>query len=136
MTGSLGSACAVLGVSLTLATVRTPRASPLSRLAWPLVATGQMALSVYVGHLILIHFTGDLLYSDTASGALLTVGILMSAAAATCVAWRAAFERGPLEKILAVSGVAAERLTRVLSKHSTSRKPPEPGTIDGRYAED
>lgn len=128
MTGSVGSACAVLGVSLTLATVRTPRASPLSRLAWPLVATGQMALSVYVGHLILIHSTGDLLYSDTVSGALLTVGILMSAAAATCVTWRAAFERGPLEKILAVSGAAAERLTRGLPKHSTSRTPGTAGT--------
>jgi hypothetical protein len=132
MAGSLGSACAVLGVSLTLATARTPRVSPLSRLAWLLVATGQMALSVYVGHLLLIHLTGGFLYSDTVPGALLTVGILMSIAAAACVAWRAAFERGPLEKILTVAGAASERLTRGLSKHSTSRTPDTAGTGNDR----
>jgi hypothetical protein len=130
MAGSMGSACAVLGFSLTLAALRTPSVSPLSRLAWPLVATGQMALSVYVGHLLLLHLTGSLLYSDTVSGALLTVGILMGTAAAFCVAWRAAFERGPLEKILTLSGAAAERLTRGLSKHPTSRTPGTAGTGD------
>lgn len=126
MAGSVGSACAVLGISLTLAAVSTPRVSPLSRLAWPLVATGQMALSVYVGHLLLIHLTGNFLYSDTVSGALLTVGILMATAAAACVAWRAAFKRGPLEKILAVSGLVADRMTRGRSEQSTSHTP---GTV-------
>ncbi|HKH49364.1 MAG TPA: heparan-alpha-glucosaminide N-acetyltransferase domain-containing protein, partial [Thermoanaerobaculia bacterium] len=47
MLGSIGSACAVLGGMLLLA-------DWLPRMTWPLAATGQLALTVYVGHLLLL----------------------------------------------------------------------------------
>ncbi len=47
MLGSIGSSCAVLGGMLLLA-------DWLPRATWPLAATGQLALTVYVGHLLLL----------------------------------------------------------------------------------
>ena len=88
--GSTGSAAFVLGVALHAA-----EAAP--RLAWPLVATGQLALTVYVGHLLALHAAPDALTSTAVGGATLRVLAFALVAAAASTAWRAAFDRGPLE---------------------------------------
>ncbi len=94
MLGSVGSACAVLGGMLLLCD-RLPRA------AWPLAATGQLALTVYVGHLLLLHLRGELFEREEVPEAFLTVGTFFALSVAACVLWRAVLPRGPLEAALA-----------------------------------
>lgn len=94
MLGSVGSACAVLGGVLLLSG-RLPRAT------WPLAATGQLALTVYVGHLLLLHLRGELFEREEVAAAFLTVGTFFALSVALCVLWRAVLPRGPLEAALA-----------------------------------
>ena len=103
MAGSIGSACLVLGAALIAA-------DSLPRPTWPLVATGQLALTVYVGHLVLLDLTGGLLDRQEVASASIAVAAFMAAAALCCVAWRAVFRRGPLEAILAAPWWAIEWL--------------------------
>ena len=93
MLGSIGSACAVLGGMLLLA-------DRLPRTAWPLVATGQLALTVYVSHLLLLDAFPELLKRDTVPEAFLTVGVFMLLAVSASTLWRAVLPRGPLEAAL------------------------------------
>ncbi|MGH3087702.1 MAG: DUF418 domain-containing protein [Rubrobacteraceae bacterium] len=92
--GAIGSSCAVLGGMLLLADL-------LPRLTWPLAATGQLALTVYVGHLLLLHAAGELVERETVPDATLSVATFMLVAMAICSIWRLVFPRGPLEAILA-----------------------------------
>ena len=103
MVGSIGSACLVLGTALIAADL-------LPRLTWPLVATGQLALTVYVGHLVLLDLTGGLLDRQEVASASIAGAAFMAAAAVCCVAWRAVFSRGPLEAVLAAPWRAIEWL--------------------------
>ncbi len=68
----------------------------LPRLTSPLVVTGQLALSVYVGHLFVLAaapgLTGRTLAAAVSSTALISVGAI-----AVATAWRALLPRGPLE---------------------------------------
>jgi uncharacterized membrane protein YeiB len=105
MLGSIGSACAVLGGMLLLAD-RLPRAT------WPLAATGQLALTVYVGHLLLLGAFPELLKSETVQAASFTVGVFMLLTAAVCTLWRAVLPRGPLEAVLATPWRIIEHLTQ------------------------
>jgi uncharacterized membrane protein len=91
--GSTGSAALVLGACLVLA----DRATAVS---WPLVATGQLAFTVYVGHLLLLDWQRDLLTSEEVGEASLIVLGFTLAAMALATAWRAVLSRGPLELIL------------------------------------
>ena len=118
--GSIGSACAVLGGMLLLA-------ERLPRLTWPLAATGQLALSVYVGHLLLLDAYPGLLRHETVQAASLTVGAFMVLAAAACALWRAVLRRGPLETVLAVPWWIVERLVqRVVRRLASGRSVREP----------
>ena len=103
MAGSIGSACAVLGGMLLLVEM-LPRAS------WPLVATGQLALSVYVGHLLLLDSYEELLRHEALPAAATSVGMFMLLAATVCMLWRAALPRGPLEAALATPWWTIERV--------------------------
>ena len=91
--GSTGSAAFMLGASLFVADL-------FGRVAWPLVATGQLALTVYVGHLLVLHWWSDVLRRDTVTEALAAVLLFMVAASFIAVLWRAFFARGPLESAL------------------------------------
>lgn len=91
--GSTGTAVLVLGASLLVA-------DRLPRLNWPLVATGQLAFTVYVGHLLALHLERDLLTADTVGAASLRVLGFTVAAALLATAWRALLPRGPLELVL------------------------------------
>ncbi|MDN5696535.1 MAG: DUF418 domain-containing protein [Rubrobacter sp.] len=93
MAGATGSACAVLGLLLLAADVAP-------RLMWPLAATGQLALTIYVGHIVAMHLTGDLLEREQIAEAAITVAVFMAAAVALSVAYRAVFGQGPLEALL------------------------------------
>jgi hypothetical protein len=106
MAGSIGSACAVLGAAL-LVVDRLPRAT------WPLVATGQLALSVYVGHILLLTTYPDLLIREEVLAATVTVGVFMLLAATVCTLWRAGLPRGPLEGAFAAPGWATRRIVRL-----------------------
>ncbi len=103
MAGSIGSACAALAGSLLLV-------DRLPRTTWPLVATGQLALSVYVGHLLLLDSYEGLLRHDTVPAATAAVGAFMLIAATACTLWRAVLPRGPLEAALAAPWWAIERV--------------------------
>lgn len=90
--GGTGSAVFVLGVCLKIHTWSHPLASPLVNL-------GQLALTAYVGHLLILAFIvrpgpDTLLEGVIASAA--TVGALM----AFTWLWRQRFTRGPLEVLL------------------------------------
>lgn len=91
--GATGVATAVLATCLLLAT-RLPRTT------WPLAATGQLALTVYVGHLLVLGVAPDLLLRTTVGGAVRTVGAFTVVTVALCTAWRLVLSRGPLEALL------------------------------------
>ena len=118
MLGSIGSACAVLGGMLLLAD-RLPRAT------WPLAATGQLALTVYVGHLLLLAALPELLKREEVTVAFLTVGVFVLLVMVACTLWREVLPRGPLEAAFSTPWWIAERLVRRLK---TSRGAREPGT--------
>lgn len=91
--GATAAAVTVLGASLWI----VPRAP---RLTAPLVRAGQLALTLYVAHLVAFHLGGDRVTADAVGPA---VGLLAAFAATgigLAVAWRAAFPRGPLEVLL------------------------------------
>lgn len=90
---AMGVATAVLGACLLVA-------DRLPGLSWPLVATGQMALTVYVGHLLVLAAWPELLQRDTVAGATRTVALFTLVTALICTAWRAFAARGPLEAVL------------------------------------
>ena len=113
MAGSIGSACAVLGGMLLLA-------DRLVQLLWPLVATGQMALSVYVGHLLFLSAAAGLVRSEAVSGAFFTVGVFMLVVVLSCVLWRTVFQRGPLEAVLVAPWRAVEKVVERTGKGSSN----------------
>jgi uncharacterized membrane protein YeiB len=91
--GATGSAVFMLGASLLLA----DRARAAT---WPLVAVGQLAFTVYVGHLLALHLWRDPLTSDAVGPATGLVLAFTAVAAVVATAWRAVLPRGPLELIL------------------------------------
>lgn len=93
MAGALGSACLVLGAALIVADL-------LPRIMWPLAATGQLALTVYVTHLVGLDLTGGLLNRSEVLSAVITVAVFIALAAVFSVRWRESFKRGPLEELL------------------------------------
>lgn len=103
MLGAVGAATATLAAALILSDL-------LPRAMWPLVATGQLALTVYVGHLLLLHANEDLLRRETVPEAFFTVTAFMLLATLACTLWRAVLPRGPLEAALAAPWKLLERL--------------------------
>lgn len=82
----------VLGLSLLL----TPM---LSRAVVPLVATGQLALTVYVAHMVLLAvFVRPGL--ETLAGGALTTAVLAVLLIASATLWRHFLPRGPLESLM------------------------------------
>ncbi len=76
----------------------------------PLSATGQLALTVYVGHLLLLDAFPELLKRDTVPEAFLSASTFMLLAVAASTLWRAVLPRGPLEAALAAPWWIVERL--------------------------
>lgn len=93
--GSIGSALLVLGLALVAA-------DALGRLVWPFVVTGQLALTVYVAHILAFHWFEAALRSPDVGGALVTLGGALVVAVVVSSLWRFLFPRGPLEAVLAL----------------------------------
>ena len=91
--GATAIGCAVLGACLFLA-------DRLPRLTWPLAAVGRMALTVYIGHLLVLHVKPDWLIGDTLTDALVSVARFLVVTALLAVMWFAVLPRGPLETLL------------------------------------
>lgn len=93
--GSTGSALLVLGLSLAAA-------DRLARLIWPLVAAGQLALTLYVAHILAFHWFGSTLRSQQVIDGLTVVAAALAAGVLFAVLWRSRLPRGPLESLMAV----------------------------------
>lgn len=89
------TAAAVMLIGLALET--TDR---WSLATWPAVTVGQMALTVYVGHLLLLAWWPDLVRHDDPGAAAVSVGLFTLVATLACGVWRRRFARGPLEAVL------------------------------------
>jgi methionine-R-sulfoxide reductase len=120
--GSMGSAALVVGLSLVAA-------DAARRLTWPLVALGQLALTVYVSHLLALHWRSDLLRSGDVGEAARNVLLFTLAAAAAATLWRAFARRGPLEGLLDVPWLVTRGVRRRLRG---TRVVPSGATIDDR----
>lgn len=100
--GSTASACLVLGVCLEAG-------DAARRLVWPLVAVGQLAFTVYVGHLLALHRWNAVLTADEVGAAAGIVLGLTVASALFAVGWRSLLPRGPLESVLHLPWVVPGR---------------------------
>jgi uncharacterized membrane protein YeiB len=88
--GALGFALAGVGLAVPFAD-RSPRA------AWPLAAAGRLALTIYVGHILLFPPTGDLLRADDLASGVRIVTVFALVSTAASVVWLHFAPRGPLE---------------------------------------
>ncbi len=68
-----------------------------TRLVRPLAAMGEAALTVYVGQLVIWHFTGDVFDSTSTGEAWATTAWFTVVASTAMWVWLARFSRGPLE---------------------------------------
>ena len=93
LVGGTGSALFALGVCLEIA-------ERAGRFVWPLAALGQLALTVYVGHLLALHLAPGALTADTVGQATAIVALMTAAAVALSTGWRSFASRGPLEVML------------------------------------
>lgn len=91
--GSTAVAVSVLGATL-LASERA------GRMIWPLVATGQLALTVYVGHLLALHWMTSAPIGPTTQSAVAVLSAFMVVGVVASVVWRMRFRRGPLELLI------------------------------------
>jgi uncharacterized membrane protein len=95
---TLGCAMAVLGALLLLSRVDT-----LRRLLSPLAAAGELSLTLYCAHLVVL---ASGILSDQPMLLLLA---MVLGALAVAVAWRRTVGRGPLETLVSVPATAARR---------------------------
>jgi hypothetical protein len=91
--GATGAAIGLLGLCLLVARV-------LPSTTWPLAATGQLAFTLYVGHLLVLVGWPDLLRYDEVGAATMSVIRFTAVAVAVSAAWLLVLPRGPLELAL------------------------------------
>lgn len=114
--GSTGVAVLVLGLSLVAADVA-------GRLLWPIVASGQLALTIYVGHIVALHVWHETLTSSDVGEATALVAGFSVAGALFATLWRGVLRRGPLELLLHVP-VGRRRLGEHRDATGTRARPP------------
>jgi len=102
---STGIAVAALGLCLVAA-------AWLPRPTWPLVALGQLALTTYVAHLLVLHVWPQWLQRPTYGAAWLSVARFTLVALVLATAYRAVGTRGPLELLLRPSELLRTRRGR------------------------
>ena len=115
---STGAALAIVGSCLLLARL-------LPRALWPAAALGQLALTVYVGHVLALAYAPGWLERDSFSTAWPRVGIFVLAALAFATGWRAVAPRGPLEAILNLPWWVARRVASRRRANASLRPLPE-----------
>ncbi|MPZ89517.1 MAG: DUF1624 domain-containing protein [Nitriliruptorales bacterium] len=125
LVGGASVAVAVLGGSL-LVTAWLPRTT------WPLVAMGQLALTIYVGQLVLFAVAPDALLRDTVPGAAFTVVRFTLVTLAAATLWRALLPRGPLEAAFSAPWALSQRLRRRRDERNEQGEPRPPPGEDAR----
>ncbi len=75
-------------------------ADAFPRATRPLVVTGQLALTVYVGHLLVLHSAPDASTADEVIPAIGILGVFALASLVVSSLWRRRFRQGPLELLL------------------------------------
>lgn len=110
----IGVSCVVIGLALAAEQWLSPR---VARWFWPLCAFGQLALTFYIGHLLLL--AGGVLRpngwpSDAWSG-IGVLGTIVLLGVVLALVWRRRFRHGPAEYLL--------RLPRILQSTTPSSKP-------------
>lgn len=93
LVGGTAVAVALLGLAL-YAGDRAPR------LTWPFTAAGQLALTVYVGHLLVLHAIPERATSERLPEAFAILAAFTAVILVGSALWRHAFDRGPLEYAL------------------------------------
>lgn len=88
------------GVAVVVLAVSLVACDRLPTLALPAAVVGQMALSVYVGHLLVLTGWPGLLVRDTVGGATIAVAAFTVGTALLALAWWRLVPRGPLELLL------------------------------------
>ncbi len=92
----------MLGLSLVVA-------NRLGQLIWPLAAAGQLALTLYVAHVLVFHWFGSTLRSQQVTEGLATVAAVLAAAVVIAAVWRSLSPRGPLEFLMVLPMMLARR---------------------------
>ena len=91
--GATGFAVAVLGIGLVLADL-------VPRVVHPLAALGRLALSVYVGHLLVFVWVPDLLPATTVPQGAMHLAWFAVVTMGVSTAWLWVWPRGPLEAVV------------------------------------
>jgi uncharacterized membrane protein YeiB len=109
------------GVALVVLAVLLVAAERWPRMLFPLIATGALALTVYVGHIFVIAALGsDVVWHATAGTWLAFLVVILVSASL----WRAFVGRGPLERVLHwVSTRAADVWPDVLPERPARTEP-------------
>jgi hypothetical protein len=103
LVGAAGSAVAVLGLSLRAAAT-LPHA-----VAWPVAMMGQLAFTIYVGHLLVLDRWPGYLERSQVGDAALSVARFTVACLVLAAVWRWLLPRGPLEALLRAPWTLQER---------------------------
>jgi uncharacterized membrane protein YeiB len=98
-----------IGVSLVIVGISLIAGDRLPRLMWPLAATGQLALTIYVAHLVLLDRYTELLRRDTVGEAATVVAIFVAIVMIVATAWRAFAPVGPLEALFRIPAFLTRR---------------------------
>lgn len=88
-----GSAMFVLGATLIVV-------DRLPALTAPFSAFGQLALTMYVAHVLVLYWWRDILVQDRVLSASLTVALMTAIAMVLAMLWRTRFRRGPIEMLM------------------------------------
>lgn len=104
---STAAATAVLAVCLVLTDL-------LKRFMGPLIAMGQLALTIYVGHLFLVAAAPGIFTTKEVETAMLIVSTFTLGSLLFAVTWRSCFPRGPIEEGL-------HFLARCLAKRASGK---------------
>lgn len=103
LTGAIGSA--MLVAALMLAATRLLRRATL-----PLVIFGQMALTFYIAHLIVLHFHADVFRQPDVGMATISAATLTLCGILLALSWRQFLPKGPVETVLALPFRASRRI--------------------------
>ena len=100
------------GIAVTVIAGCVLLARRLPRITWPLVAFGQLALTAYVTHLLVLHRWPQWLDRSTYGAAWLSVSRFTLVALVLATAHRAVAARGPFELLLRPSALLSRRQDR------------------------
>ncbi len=100
------------GIAIALVGICILAARALPRLFWPAVAVGQLALTIYVAHLIVLSEWPEWLRRESFESAFWSVGRFAIVTLVLAALWRAFASRGPLEALMHLPWWLGRKLRR------------------------